>query len=232
MKSKKDARRLAIQRVAAELFTTRGYDVVSVRELADAAGISQPTLYRYIGSKQQLLASIYESMQNENLDRFTAVAELDAPADEKLRMLFRQGFQQQVERATEATVYYRERHRVDADYMSTQIPVRRQIDDIVRRILADGVEQGLWPESHSRVARMMLWGAIRFLKEWFRPDGPTSVDEMADLFADIVLNGLRHPDEQRNRIREVLRPITLRGENVATPPVNVAKAARTRRAKP
>lgn len=191
MRSRTDARRQQIQRVAAELFTTRGYDVVSVRELADAVGVSQPTLYRYIGSKQQLLASIYESMQNENLDRFLAVEALEAPPDEKLRLLFRQGFQQQVQRATEAAVYDRELHRIDPDYMASQIPVRRRIDDIVRTVLADGVEQGLWPASHVRAARMMLWASIRFLKEWYRPDGATSVDQMADMFADLVLDGLR-----------------------------------------
>ncbi len=43
---------------ALELFASRGYDAVGVQEIADAAGITKPTLYHYFGSKSGLLSAL------------------------------------------------------------------------------------------------------------------------------------------------------------------------------
>jgi len=47
--------RARIQSCALQLFAARGYDAVGVQEIADAAGITKPTLYHYFGSKRGLL---------------------------------------------------------------------------------------------------------------------------------------------------------------------------------
>jgi TetR/AcrR family transcriptional regulator len=43
---------------ALQLFASRGYDAVGVQEIADAAGITKPTLYHYFGSKSGLLSTL------------------------------------------------------------------------------------------------------------------------------------------------------------------------------
>jgi AcrR family transcriptional regulator len=57
---------------ALNLFASRGYDAVGVQEIAEAAGITKPTLYHYFGSKSGLLStllaenyeSFFETLQN------------------------------------------------------------------------------------------------------------------------------------------------------------------------
>ncbi len=46
---------------ALELFAARGYDGVGVLEVAEAAGITKPTLYHYFGSKLGLLKALFET---------------------------------------------------------------------------------------------------------------------------------------------------------------------------
>ena len=43
---------------ALRLFADRGYDAVGVQEIAEAAGVTKPTLYHYFGSKHGLLESL------------------------------------------------------------------------------------------------------------------------------------------------------------------------------
>jgi AcrR family transcriptional regulator len=43
---------------ALALFASRGYDAVGVQEIAEAAGITKPTLYHYFGSKRGLLDAL------------------------------------------------------------------------------------------------------------------------------------------------------------------------------
>ncbi len=44
-----------IQTAALELFAQRGFGIVTVDEVASAAGVSAPTIYRQFGSKEQLV---------------------------------------------------------------------------------------------------------------------------------------------------------------------------------
>ncbi|MGI6007169.1 MAG: TetR/AcrR family transcriptional regulator [Ruminococcus sp.] len=53
---------------ALDLFYAKGYDGVGVQEIADAAGITKPTLYYYFGSKkgllQQVLNTYYKALDS------------------------------------------------------------------------------------------------------------------------------------------------------------------------
>ena len=44
-----------------ELFSTKGYDAVSVGEIAKAVGIKAPSLYNHFPSKQAIFDAIVES---------------------------------------------------------------------------------------------------------------------------------------------------------------------------
>jgi AcrR family transcriptional regulator len=45
---------------ALELFSERGYDATSVREICEAAGVTKPTLYHFYGSKEGVYRAIVE----------------------------------------------------------------------------------------------------------------------------------------------------------------------------
>ena len=49
---------------ALELFAARGYDAVSVGEIADAVGIKAPSLYNHYPSKQRYLTLLLRLWQN------------------------------------------------------------------------------------------------------------------------------------------------------------------------
>src|SRR6185369_16768048 len=72
---------------AAELFARRGYTATSMNEVAEACGVSKPSLYHYVRDKHQLLAEIAEG----HIARLLAlVAEVDAAEptpEQRLRRL-------------------------------------------------------------------------------------------------------------------------------------------------
>lgn len=51
----KNATRRAIQEAADRLFATQGFADTTVREIADAAGVTERTFFRYFGGKEALL---------------------------------------------------------------------------------------------------------------------------------------------------------------------------------
>src|SRR4026208_351260 len=57
-----------ILKSALELFSDKGYEATSVREICEAAGITKPTLYHFYGSKE----GVYRALVEGVLERFRA----------------------------------------------------------------------------------------------------------------------------------------------------------------
>jgi AcrR family transcriptional regulator len=58
-----DDRRASILDTAERLFAERGYDLVTVRDIAAAAGVTHPLIYYHWGSKRDLLGAVLERNQ-------------------------------------------------------------------------------------------------------------------------------------------------------------------------
>lgn len=72
---KKNATRGRIWAAAVKLFDERGFDAVSVAEIAGAAEVSKMTVFNYFGSKEDIVMSALEARMND-----TAAAVRDRPA--------------------------------------------------------------------------------------------------------------------------------------------------------
>jgi len=90
--------RVRILRAAARLYATRGYEGTSVREVAEAAGVTKPLVHYHFGSKEQLFASLLRESMDSCRTRFTDAVNRGATAHERLRALLAAQF----ERAREA----------------------------------------------------------------------------------------------------------------------------------
>lgn len=70
-----------------ELFSSKGYDATSVREICEAAGITKPTLYHFYGSKEGVYRSIVEgALERFRADMIRALSGQDALRARLVRM--------------------------------------------------------------------------------------------------------------------------------------------------
>jgi AcrR family transcriptional regulator len=76
-----------VRMVARAEFGRKGYEVTTIRDIAAAAGLGTGTVYRLIGSKDELLASIMESFGTKAGGGFASVLRTDATPVEKLDAL-------------------------------------------------------------------------------------------------------------------------------------------------
>ena len=58
-------RRALIEQAATELFAQRGYAATTVEDIARAAGVTKPMLYRHFESKQELCIALLERYRDE-----------------------------------------------------------------------------------------------------------------------------------------------------------------------
>jgi AcrR family transcriptional regulator len=76
-----------VRAVARAEFGRKGYEVTTVRDIASAAGLGTGTVYRLIGSKDELLASIMQSFGEKVAMGWSAVLNADATPIEKIDAL-------------------------------------------------------------------------------------------------------------------------------------------------
>ncbi len=82
-----DEKLAKLRAVARAEFGRRGYEATTVRDIAGAAGMSTGTVYRLIGSKDELLASIMRSFDATGQPAWRRVLASDATSVEKLDAL-------------------------------------------------------------------------------------------------------------------------------------------------
>ena len=76
-----------VRAVARAEFGRKGYEVTTIRDIASAAQLGTGTVYRLIGSKDQLLASIMQSFGEKVAEGWTRVLRSDSSVIEKLDAL-------------------------------------------------------------------------------------------------------------------------------------------------
>jgi len=82
-----DDRLPTLRAVARAEFGRKGYEATTIRDIAKAAGLSTGTVYRLIGSKDELLASIMRSFTTKTRSAWTDVLHADGTTVEKLDAL-------------------------------------------------------------------------------------------------------------------------------------------------
>ena len=82
-----DDRAAQVRAVARAEFGRKGYEVTTSRDIAAAAGLSIGTVYRLIGSREELLASVMRSFGTKISAGYAAALRADATSIEKLDAL-------------------------------------------------------------------------------------------------------------------------------------------------
>jgi AcrR family transcriptional regulator len=184
-------RRQAIIERAAELYAERGFLGASVSDLAQACSTSKSLIYHYFPSKEDILFEVVHSHIKSLVDAQEAVARTTLSPEEKLRALSREFMRLYSGAGNRQKVLLNELDRLPAASRSLIVQEQRQLINYVASLLED-----LHPEldrRNLRPAALLYFGIINWTHTWFRPDGRTTPDEIADMATAMALGRLALP---------------------------------------
>jgi TetR/AcrR family transcriptional regulator len=176
---------------ALELFSKKGYDATSVREICEAAGITKPTLYHFYGSKE----GVYRALVDGALLSFRAgfVARIETPGTvrERLREVARGYFE--IARANRELVRFLFAliHNPPSSAPVTDIPrFYEGLVALVARATEEGVARGELRPGPTEVRMLALMGALgESLVGYLLVGRPDLTAELADTLVDTILDG-------------------------------------------
>ena len=78
---------------ALNLFSQRGYEGTSIREIIEGAGVTRPVLYYYFENKEDLFRRLFETKFSELLERIEAAVDSDGDSIARLKRVIAGAFE-------------------------------------------------------------------------------------------------------------------------------------------
>jgi len=181
---KRDQRILQILKTAAELFGERGYDAVSLEDVAERLDLTKGSLYYYFSSKDELGTAAIETLGEQWMARLNELPEAqDGPPGRRLQALLR-------EHITIAVRDYPAALRlflVPREWPETQRArireLRRAHDAVFRRVVEEGVGSGDFTVTSVETTMRCMHAAMSQAPDWLGqltgPDRDRAIGELA-----------------------------------------------------
>jgi len=176
---------------ATRLFTEKGYEAASVRDLAAELEIRPSSLYHHFPGKQHILFAICMRMQTDFNAQVMPELVANRPPDEAVASAVRRHVLFGHRRKGEVLVNIRERRSLPAEQLAHVNGLRREYRDTMARVIELGCEQGLFRVGDPKLAAMTIVDMINGLPQWFSPRDEQDLERMADLYARAALALLR-----------------------------------------
>ncbi len=178
-----------IVRAAAAAFGEVGYRTATLDAVAERAGLSKVTLYRYVSSKEELLSLVVERTIAAFRAGLRQLVEQHRPADETLRRIIRYQVTLLTEHLPFLTVFFAEESTLPAPLAAAARRAKREYDRTIERVVRDGIESGRLRALPPTLVVFGILGMCNWLHKWYRPQGPLSPGQIADVFVDILERG-------------------------------------------
>jgi len=179
-----------ILRHAALVFSEKGYEGASIRDISRSSGVSLAGMYYYVESKQKLLYLIQLCTFKTVLERLEKRLSGTVDPLERLRILIRNHLDYFLNHPVEMKVLSHEDDALEGDYRKEVLELKRRYYDIALGIFEELRRAGLARRVNSRVAVLSLFGMMNWVYTWYRPRLDPGADAMAEAIAGMFLHGV------------------------------------------
>lgn len=166
-----------------------GYRETSLDDLAREFNFTKPALYYYVASKEALLYEIYEKTIEDWLVVIKKIADDDRLSPgERIHEIIRR-FMHLCTEHDQMALFFNEKAYLSDDHFRSISEKERQVVDIIAGVIEKGVDEGSMRPVRAKEAAYGLIGMTAWSYRWVNPDGPRSIDELADAYYELLSRG-------------------------------------------
>lgn len=155
-------------------FASRGFEACTMRQLADAAGMSAAAFYYYFHSKEEIVAAFYQRSLAAHLERAHALVEPGAPVADNLRRVVESRFAELADDRSMLRVL--RRYALETDHLASPFhrshrAIRGASVDLFEAILARS-QDPVPPPLRREVAQILWLFHLGILGYWISDESP------------------------------------------------------------
>ncbi len=185
----REQKRDAVLTAAVRMFNARGFHATSLDDVAASLGISKPTIYHYLGNKEQVLIEcVTRGLKPLRIAAEQAQSEEGRGIDRLRRFLIAYA-------RTNMEDFGRCMVRTGDELLSpasaAEIRARKsEIDKTLRALIADGIADGTIAPVDVKMSAFAIAGALNWPARWHDPSGPSGPQDIAVALVDTLIGGL------------------------------------------
>lgn len=173
------------------LFDTNGYPRTSVEDIVAKAKVTKGAFYHHFGSKEEVLEIIHNVYVESQIELCTRIISEDMNPREKLRELARATITNLNQYRAHVSVYMQDRRFLTDQRKKNVLEKRSEIDKLFNSIIDDGVRSGYFRTDVSpKLITFGIIGMYAWVINWWKPSGSLSLEQIADQYVDVLLDGL------------------------------------------
>ncbi len=175
---------------AVGLFSRKGYDATSTREVAKLLGIQKATLYYHVESKEDLLFAICQSALTRIRNEVeTAIQDSRDPL-ERTQTLICSHIESLLRDAAEHSTTFTEMHALSEERFGQIMKLRDTYENMVRSVLQEAQHAGvLRQDIEAKYLSLVLLGIMNRTMVWYRRGGPLSPRQIGRVLSVLFLAG-------------------------------------------
>jgi len=179
-----------IIQVASHLFSTKGYDATSLKEIADQVGLHKTSLFNYFNNKEELLMGIMDQSLNEHLTILDEIVK-----DSTLNGV--EKFKLALEKQVLVTCRYKDHINVylsETRSLSTENQKKYNIkrkdyegyfDKIIKEVQADETID-LFKGLDTKLVRLAILGMCNWTIKWYSDKGSMEPQDIYKSFYRLI----------------------------------------------
>jgi AcrR family transcriptional regulator len=180
-----------IKGISINLFYKKGYFATSISDIAREAGIQKSSIYYHYSNKEEILFDILKTTMvdlDENLE--TQIKDVQG-AEEKMRAAIQSHVIFHMERQKEVIISDSELRGLTVDNYKNIMKMRDNYERKFQLLIKTGIEKGIFTDMDFKVISYGIITMCTAVSIWFNPSGRLSKDEVAGIYTDFLIHGLK-----------------------------------------
>lgn len=180
----------AIRKAAIQLIAKHGFEAMTLRDLADHVGLQPGSIYRYIATKDQLLADIMAEHMEALLVAWRKADDPSADPKARLENFVDFHIRYHFERQKEVLIANLELRSLTPDSRRSTVALRKAYENELRAILDAGIARKIFPSVDSGIATYAILSMLTGVCFWYSPKGRLAADDIIAIHKRLVLGSL------------------------------------------
>jgi AcrR family transcriptional regulator len=176
---------------AADAFADRGFHATTTRDIASRAGLSPAGVYVHFASKEELLFQLSREGHQVALELLLRAAREAESPTEALRAIMGTFARWHAEHYRVARIVQYEFGNLTPEHRDAVLALRKQIDGVLREVVADGVRVGDFEVDDVRDTTLALMSMAVDVARWYDPEIKRTPKAIGASDADLGLRLVR-----------------------------------------
>lgn len=173
---------------ASRLFHERGFAATSIRDIAEAVGISSSTMYHHFTNKQEVLSAIITKFMDDfNTATIPLLTDETLDVTDRLSKVIRIHVEMSDDRRHELLVGNPVKFALNPEQARRLVKQQWDYNHAVRSLIETGCREGVMAVEDPGLATLALLDMLNGIREWFREDDRLTRDQIISHYTRLAL---------------------------------------------